>query len=328
MSSQEREQIIAELFVAPGAWGAFLSRFAVLLTLSTIIAALGLVANSVAVVIGAMLLAPLMTPILGVAAALVLGDLRALAASAGVLIGGIAAAIVLSVAVTWVGLGNLTVASALPSEIVARTTPSLLDLGVAVAAGLAAGYVVTHPAVASSLPGVAIAVALVPPLATAGITIQLGQGQAARGAMLLFATNLVAIILSAILVMVARGLAPPELRRRGSRSVRLGLAVASALLVAIAVPLTIVTRQVVLERSFAQLVGAQVAALDPDAVIENLEASVSGSDRASVSMLVATSAPEPFAAWQLAEDLADATGRTVDVTLQIERDTTDVATAG
>lgn len=321
-------QVIDDLFVDPAALGEYLTRFFVLLVLSTVIAALGLVADSVAVVIGAMLLAPLMTPILAVAAALVLGDLRQLARSVAVLVSGVAASVVTATAVTWMGLGNLTVASALPPEIVARTEPSLLDLGVAVAAGLAAGYVITHRRVVSSLPGVAIAVALVPPLATVGITLELGRWDAARGSMLLFLTNLVAIVLSAILVMRASGVAPDEVRRKGARSVRVGVVVTSILLVAIAVPLTLHTRQVVLDRVFAQTVGAEVVRLDPNAVIEQLQATVTGPDHASVTVLIATSSRELLPAWELAEALAAETGRTVDVDLQVEQDVRDAATSG
>ena len=81
-------------------------------------------------------------------------------------------------------------------EILSRTEPSLIDLAVAVAAGIAGGYVLTHPRANASLPGVAIAVALVPPLATVGVTWQLGALEEAQGALLLYATNMIAIVLS------------------------------------------------------------------------------------------------------------------------------------
>ena len=328
MTEQERQQVVDDVFIDADARTAYLWRFFVLLILSTLIATLGLVANSVAVIIGAMLLAPLMTPILAVAAALVIADVRALAASVAILMSGIALAVLTALIATWAGLGNLTVASALPSEILGRTQPSLLDLGVAVAAGLAAGYVITHRRVLSSLPGVAIAVALVPPLATVGITLELGQREAAQGAMLLFATNLVAIVLSAILMMRWAGFASPEVAERSRRSSRVGVAITFGLLVAIAVPLSVHTRDVIIEQSFAQAVGRQVAVLDPNAVILDLSTDVSLGNRADVSLTMATSSTDPPPAWELAEQLTAETGRVVDVEMRIEVEQRDAATAG
>ncbi len=325
MTDQERAEVIDDLFIDEDARAPYLWRFFVLLLLSTLIAALGLVADSVAVIIGAMLLAPLMTPILAVAAALVIADVKALVVSAGILVSGILLAVLVAAAATWVGLGDLTVASALPSEIVGRTAPSLLDLGVAIAAGLAAGYVLTHRRVLSSLPGVAIAVALVPPLATIGITLELGQSDAARGALLLFVTNLVAIVLSAIVMMRWAGFAPPDV---GSRSAQIGIVVTSVALIGIAVPLTVHTRAVMLDQSFAQTVGRQVARLDPNSLIVELTTDVTPGNRAEVDLLLATTSNDPVPAWELAEALAAETGRVVDVELRIEVERSDAATAG
>ena len=327
MTDDDRAEVIADLFVDREHVRAYLSRFYVLLLLSTLIATLGLVADSVAVIIGAMLLAPLMTPILAVAASLVIADMRALLASVAILVTGILAAVAVATLSMWVGLSDLTSSSALPSEIVGRTHPSLIDLGVAIAAGVAAGYVVTHRRVLSSLPGVAIAVALVPPLATVGIMIALGDWESARGAMLLFATNLVAIVLSAIVMLRWAGFAPPEVGARAARSTRVGIAASLLLLILIAVPLTVHTRQVILNQSFAQTVGREVAQLDPNAEIVELEATL-GADDAEVDALLATTSDDPVPAWALAEALAAATGRVVDVDLRIEVDRRDAATAG
>ena len=181
-SEEQREEILNELFFEGREWRPFLFRFGTLIVLSTTIAALGLIGNSAAVVIGAMLVAPLMTPILAVAAALVHGQARRLVVSFAVLIGGTLAAIGTGWVVSSVAPGTVT-ATELTPELLARTVPSLLDLGVAIAAGLAGGYVLTHPRAGSSLPGVAIAVALVPPLATVGISLELGATASAEGAL-------------------------------------------------------------------------------------------------------------------------------------------------
>lgn len=325
MSEEERQAVIDDLFVDEDARGPYLWRFYVLLVLSTLIAALGLVADSVAVIIGAMLLAPLMTPILAVAASLVIADLKALVTSAAILVTGIVLAVGTAAGATWLGLGNLTVASALPAEIVGRTEPSLLDLGVAVAAGVAAGYVLTHRRVLSSLPGVAIAVALVPPLATVGITLELGDADAARGALLLFTTNLVAILLSAITMMRWAGFAPPDVSKRATQ---VGIVVTLALLAAIAVPLTVHTRDVALEQNFSQLVGETVAELDPSSAIDQISADIAPNNRATVDLVLTTTSASPLPAWRLAEALATETGRIVDVNLRVDVERLDAATAG
>ena len=104
----------------------------------------------------------------------------------------------------------------LPPELLLRTSPSLLDLGVAVAAGFAAGYVLTHRDASSVLPGVAVAVALVPPLAAIGVLANVGAGAEARGAFLLYLTNLGAIIVVAMALLFTSGFAPHD-RRQGTQ---------------------------------------------------------------------------------------------------------------
>ncbi len=270
MTDEERRAVADQLFFEDAEFRPFLWRFTVLIFLSTMIATFGLVANSVAVIIGAMLIAPLMTPILATAAALVLSDLRRLVVSVAVLLWGTCIAILSAVLVTRAGLRNLTAAAELPPEILGRTQPSLVDLGVAVAAGVAAGYVLTHPRASSSLVGVAVAVALVPPLATVGITFQVGTTDEAEGALLLFATNLVAIVLSAIVVLVVSGYVPTDGRLKVHRSARIGLVVSMVLLAAIAVPLTLHTLDVLRDRQFGSDVARQVAAWDPNAQISQM----------------------------------------------------------
>lgn len=166
--------------------------FATLMLLATSIAALGLLANSGAVVIGAMLVAPLMTPLLGGGLALVQGNLPLWKKSQKAVGLGFVAA--LGVGITfgliarWCGLG-------LTDELIARGAPSMLDLGVAFVSGLAASYCLARPRLSGALAGVAIAAALVPPIATVGISLALQQFSVAQGAAMLFGTNVVAIVL-------------------------------------------------------------------------------------------------------------------------------------
>ncbi len=175
------------------------------------IATLGLVLNSPAVVIGAMLISPLMGPILAAGLSFAASDIYLGVKSFVNLLGSILTAVLFSAALVWV----------LPfqsptSEILARTQPNLLDLGVAVSSGLAGSYVMARSfggGGAAALPGVAIAVALMPPLCTVGFGVGSGWNwQIISGACLLFITNLVAIATSAFLVFYILGMDAQEIR--------------------------------------------------------------------------------------------------------------------
>jgi uncharacterized hydrophobic protein (TIGR00271 family) len=177
--------------------------FFVLITLSATIASLGLLQNSAAVIIGAMLVAPLMSPILGMAMSIVRADLRLLPVAAEATAKGSVLAILVGVAV--VIISPIETAT---SEILARTQPNVLDLGVALASGAAAGYAISRKEVAAALPGVAIAAALVPPLCVVGYGLGTSQLTIASGSLLLFITNLIAIIFAAALTFLALGFHP------------------------------------------------------------------------------------------------------------------------
>lgn len=210
-------------------WG---YRFTVMLTLSVIVAVMGLAADSAAVVIGAMLLAPLMGPVLATAATMSM----ALFTKAFWSLVKVLLATGWCIALAY-GLSTLIADDHLASEVVARTSPDLKDLVVALAAGAAGSYATVRKDASASLPGVAVAVALVPPLATVGIMLEAGQVGEAQGAMLLYVTNLAAIILAGVVVFVVTGFVPP--RRLATNSLRLGAAtvIALAVVAAIAVPL-------------------------------------------------------------------------------------------
>jgi len=193
----------------------FVWRFGILSALSTILAAFGLISNSIATLIAGMLLDPLMTPILAAAAAMVSGQPKRLAKATAFLVGGTGLAIATGWMIAAISPGFAS-ARDLPPELLLRTSPSLLDLGVAVAAGFAAGYVLTHRDASSVLPGVAVAVALVPPLAAIGVLANVGAGAEARGAFLLYLTNLGAIIVVAMALLFTSGFAPHD-RRQGTQ---------------------------------------------------------------------------------------------------------------
>jgi uncharacterized hydrophobic protein (TIGR00271 family) len=199
----EREEIDASLFFeGPGRTGQLRS-FAIMLALSTAIATFGLLQASTAVVIGAMLVAPLMTPMIGLAAALVTGRPRRAVSSAVLVIVGAAGVIALGAVLSLLAPGSGDVAT--NPEVQARTAPTLLDLLVALAAGAVGAYAMSDRRVAAALPGVAIAVALVPPLSVVGICLAAGLLPDAAGALILFLTNFVAIVVAGALMLLAVG---------------------------------------------------------------------------------------------------------------------------
>ncbi len=174
--------------------------FMTLISLSTAIAALGLLQDSAAVVIGAMLVAPLMTPILGAGLALVQGNYPLLKISGrAIALGYLMAILIGFVAGLTFPIPELT------PQLAARGGPTLIDMGVGFLSGLAAAFCLGRPGLLAALPGVAIAAALVPPIATTGVCLALGETAKAGGAALLFATNVVAIILGAAISLYASG---------------------------------------------------------------------------------------------------------------------------
>ena len=156
--------------------------------LATIVASYGLLENSVAVIIGAMIIALLLGPITGAALALVDGDYPLLRRALLAEVSGAVLVLVLSFII-----GKIHSDLSLGSEIIGRTSPSILDLIIALAGGAAGAYATVIPRLSAGLVGVAIATALVPPLCSCGICVAHGLYREGGGAFLLFATNLVAI---------------------------------------------------------------------------------------------------------------------------------------
>ncbi len=206
--------------------------FMTLISLSTAIAALGLLQDSAAVVIGAMLVAPLMTPILGAGLALVQGNYPLLKISGRAIILGYLMAVLIGFAA-----GLVFPIRELTPQLLARGGPTLIDMGVGFLSGLAAAFCLGRPGLLAALPGVAIAAALVPPIATTGVCLALGEGVNARGAALLFATNVVAIILGAGVSLYASGVRGKSGAASHQRWVRYSFFALLLGTVALAVPL-------------------------------------------------------------------------------------------
>ena len=215
--------------------------FLLLLITSATIATLGLISNSTAVVIGAMIVAPLMDPILSLSCGIAMGDRRLIARSISLIFLGVGLVILTSFLVT-----NILGTNFVQSEVYARTMPNLIDLGIAIAAAIAGSYCAVRSRLSSTIAGVAVAVALVPPLCVTGIGLSLG-GQAvamfgrgvvaglsnriSEGSFLLFLVNLIGIAFAAVIVFLLHGYG--SIMRSGK-----SLLVAFALIGLIALPLS------------------------------------------------------------------------------------------
>jgi len=228
-----------------------LERFAVLLFLSTVIATYGVLGDSTATIIGAMIIAPLMIPIMGTAAGLVMGDMGRAGRSFLRVVGG-----VIGVIFTAWFIGsflNATIVSyTTNSAITGRISPSLTDLAGALACGAAGAFAMSRSDVADSLPGVAISISLVPPLCVVGIGLSGGELAVAWGAMLLFLTNFLSILLAGGGTLALLGLSAAstkELSGTARRKAFIYIAIGALL---VAVPLAVTSIRVANE-SLAEL---------------------------------------------------------------------------
>jgi uncharacterized hydrophobic protein (TIGR00271 family) len=240
MFDHATEDEYRELFVSLRDNAAPSSSYQVLMILSVFLALGGMYANSAPVIIGAMILAPLMSPIISFSMGLARSDIALM----------ITAGRTLAIGVGWGLACAILLAWAMPLEIPtmemkARMSPTLLDLLVAVISGMAGAYANAKEEIAKSLAGVAIAVALVPPLAVAGIGLGWGDWAMAGGAALLLTTNLVGIALAASATFLFLGFAP-------FKRAQAGMGVTLGLVLVISLPLTfsfshLVTRDRILE---------------------------------------------------------------------------------
>ena len=188
--------------------------FVVLTVAASLIATLGLLADSAAVVIGAMLIAPWILPLRSASFAIIDGRLNLAGRALLMLAVGATITIALSA-----GLGWLARLPVLGDEVLRRTTPNLLDLGIALVAGSIATYGRLRQEAVSSIAGTAIAVALVPPVCVLGLLLSIQEWAPARGAALLFAANLLGILSGGLLTLVV---SQASLRQQLWRS-RIGL---------------------------------------------------------------------------------------------------------
>ncbi|MCZ7526817.1 MAG: DUF389 domain-containing protein [Acidimicrobiia bacterium] len=283
-TAEERHRIVGTLF--PSREEGWRFRFGFMLALSVVIAVMGISADSPAVVIGAMLIAPLMTPVMAFAAAAAMAWPRKMVSSAAVVVVASAGSALLA----WVVATPLR-DSSLTSEALLRTSPDFRDLALALAAGAAGAYATVDERVSTALPGVAVAVALVPPLATVGVELEAGHADLLTGALLLYVANLVAIVLAGIVVFLATGFVPLPRLARATPRVLAGVAAAVLATIAVAIPLGVRSIHAVERARTAEQVTTRVQ--DWLGTATDLELLAVGLDGARVTVEVAGSAEPP-----------------------------------
>ncbi len=276
LSDDRKREVLDELEIAssPG------FDFFLLVILSCAIATFGLLTDSAAVIIGAMLVAPLMSPILGMSLASVAGESHMFRRAIITLAIGAALAIALSASITWILLKfPFGLLQELPDQVMSRTRPSPIDLGIALAGGAAAAYALANPRISAALPGVAIATALMPPLCTVGIGLALSDVKIEFGAMLLFLTNLVAISFAGIIVFVALGFRP-SFPKQTWHGIPRSVFISAGLVLMITIPLVVISinfvRDLDLRRQTQEAVASEILTI-PDA--ELVELTINGNDK-------------------------------------------------
>ncbi len=210
-------------------------KFFVLLILASGIATYGLIGDSVAVIIGAMIIAPLMLPIMGLAYSISAGDSTAMKSSLILSMGGIIVAIAvgffLTLPINFIFQpDNIT-------QIMVRTSPRLLDLLAALVTGFAGAFAMSRRDISDTLPGVAIAISLVPPLANTGILLATFNYSLALGSFLLFMTNYFAILITGAVLFGIMGFSKVTLLERSLNAKRKGIAIVIISLIVIIFPL-------------------------------------------------------------------------------------------
>lgn len=223
-----------------------LERFTILLFLATVIATYGVLGDSVATIIGAMIIAPLMRPIMATAAGLVMGNMRRAAVSFLTVVLGVIGVIFTSWFLSTF-LNTTVISFTHNASIISRISPSLTDLMIALASGAAGAFAMSRADVSDTLPGVAISISLVPPLCVVGIGLSKMEWDVAQGAMLLFLTNFLSILLAGGGIFATLGLARATTRKLIGPNRRRAYTVIMIGLILVAIPLSITSYRVARE---------------------------------------------------------------------------------
>ncbi len=295
------------------------SGFLIMLILSGVIATAGVIGDSTATVIGAMIIAPLATPIMGMALGIVVGDRHLLARSFGWVALGFAIVVV---------IGALLSAAVLdPSalngnaQITGRTSPQVQELVAALATGTAGAFALCRRDLGTVLPGVAIAISLVPPLGVVGVCAGQGLWDDALGALILFLSNVVSLVIAGSIVFTLAGYAG-EARVGTLSSQRRAYAVVAVLTILIMIPLIINSVLTILLAHWGNTIQAETVDWLQDSGIDG---EVRGVTWSGLSATVEVTTPDgdiPEAAplRQSLSDLPDTVSIVLDVSVAHEHD--------
>lgn len=228
------EELTTDLDLREGDRASRYSGFWTMLVLSSVIAAAGVIADSTATVIGAMIIAPLSTPIMGIALGLVK---RTRTGAAWFVLGGVCAVIAIGLVASLVMPSTYELLA--NSQISGRTSPGLADLAAAIATGLAGAVALSRRDVGAVMPGVAISISLVPPLVVVGVCLGDGAPLLALGALVLFLSNMLSLVLAGTFVFATLGYTTPPAtgisRKRAALALGgIGLVVAAVLILSTA----------------------------------------------------------------------------------------------
>ncbi|MFG3340832.1 TIGR00341 family protein [Glycomyces sp. NPDC048151] len=282
-----------------------------MLVLAGVIATAGVIGDSTATVIGAMIVAPLSTPILAVGLGIVTGSAALVGRSLAYVLASVAAVVAIGILVALIMPNPTSVLT--NSQVVGRVSPTLTDLVAAVATGFAGSIALTRRDVGDVLPGVAIAISLVPPLGVVGVCLGSREPELALGALVLFASNMVVLIIAAVVVLMAAGYARESSESAGARWRGRAYAALAVVLVAVGVPMTLNT--------MTSLWADQVQALAAAWVSDIPEAEVSEVTWSGHGLIVEVRSPEDLPDVAVLQDA-------VDQALPTDPDVTVVHTVG
>ena len=253
--------------------------FFVLTIFSGIIITLGLVVDSSAVVIGGMLLAPLVWPILSLSLGIVKGRSKLIQDSSFTLLRSTLLIFVIAIII-----GIISPEYALKgTEFLSRTSPTIFELFIALAAGFIGAFVIAYPKIGAAIAGVVVAAALVPPIAVMGVAIAHSNVSLAGGAFILYLSNLIAVTFSAsVLFFVAKFKGPSS--ESGQERRKSNMRWTLLFLLVLMVPLFLITSSTIKENKQQVIVREIVSATIPEAVIT----SVSIDDKSEISIISIT----------------------------------------
>jgi uncharacterized hydrophobic protein (TIGR00271 family) len=262
------DELTDDLDLRSGDSVAKLSAFWTMLTLAAVIACAGVLGDSTATVIGAMIIAPLSTPIMGIALSVVK---RRPSGSWVLVLEGVVLVVLIGVLFSLVVPSDTDLLA--NSQIASRTSPNLIDLVAAIATGFAGAVALARRDVGAVLPGVAIAISLVPPLGVVGVCLGQGAVDLALGASVLFTSNLLALVLAGVLTFTVLGYTREALDTEPAAP-RRPTVVLTLLLVLVALPLafqTVATYQLNRWSHEAKSATQEWLAADPDAAVTKVQ---------------------------------------------------------